>query len=254
VTNAIENPETTAASSPQAAPPLLSVDDLHAYYGKSHVLRGVGFAMAPGETVALLGRNGMGKTTTLRSILGYLTPRRGTVRIRGRDMRGMPTHRIVRQGIGYVPEGRGMFPNLSVYESLVMAARPGLDGRSAWTLERILETFPRLAERLRHLSGNLSGGEQQMLAVGRALMTNPDLLVLDEATEGLAPLIRREIWGVVRTVKADGIATLVVDKNVGVLLDLADRALVMVKGEIVFDDSTSALAIRPDILKQHIGI
>ena len=174
--------------------------------------------------------------------------------IRGERCSGRATHQIIRRGIGYVPEGRGMFPNLSVRESLIMAARPGLDGRRDWNLERVLATFPRLAERFSHLSGNLSGGEQQMVAIGRALLTNPELMILDEATEGLAPLIRKEIWDVIRLIKASGIATLVVDKNVNVLLDLTDRSMIMVKGRVVFDGPSVELKCQPQILQEHIGL
>lgn len=243
-----------AVLEPQVGVPLVQATDLHTYYGNSHVLHGVSVTIAPGETVALLGRNGMGKTTTIRSILGLTPPRRGEVHIKGQNLTKAPAHRIIRQGIGYVPEGRGMFPNLTVRESLVMAARPAADGRTDWTLERVLETFPRLAERIDHLAGNLSGGEQQMVAIGRALMTNPDLLILDEATEGLAPLIRREIWRVIRAVKQTGIAALIVDKNVKVLLDLTDRSLIMVKGQVVYDGGSQELKRQPGILQEHIGL
>jgi branched-chain amino acid transport system ATP-binding protein len=238
----------------QAATPLVQAIGLHTFYGHSHVLHGVDLTIAPGEALALLGRNGMGKTTTIRSILGLTLPRYGEVWVRGRNLTGAPTHKIVCQGIGYVPEGRGMFPNLSVRESLVMAARPGPDGRNDWNLERVLATFPRLAERINHMAGNLSGGEQQMVAIGRALLTNPDLLILDEATEGLAPLIRREIWRVIRAVKETGIATLIVDKNVKVLLDLTDRSLIMVKGQIVYNGSSEELKQQPDTLREYIGL
>lgn len=243
-----------AATVSGATPPLVEAKGLHTYYGNSHVLHGVDLAVAPGETVALLGRNGMGKTTTIRSILGLTAPRRGEVRIKGRNLTGAPAHTIIRQGIGYVPEGRGIFPNLSVRESLVMAARAGVDGRADWTLERVLETFPRLAERIDHMAGNLSGGEQQMLSIGRALLTNPDVLILDEATEGLAPLVRKEIWRVIRQIKETGIATVIVDKNVKVLLDLADRNVILVKGQIVYDGPSKPLQDDPTILRQHIGL
>lgn len=236
------------------AAPLVQATGLHTFYGHCHVLQGVDLTIAPGETVALLGRNGMGKTTTIRSILGLTPPRHGEVYINGRNLTGLPTHVIIRQGIGYVPEGRGMFPNLSVRESLLMAARPGASGRHDWDLERVLATFPRLAERIDHLAGNLSGGEQQMVAIGRALMTNPELLILDEATEGLAPLIRREIWQVIRAVQATGIATLIVDKNIRVLLELTDRSLIMVKGRLVYDGPSQELKQLPDVLQEHIGL
>lgn len=243
-----------AAVMAPSAQPLIKASGLHTYYGSSHVLHGVDLSINAGETVCLLGRNGMGKTTTLRSILGLVRPRAGQVHIKGVDLTGAPTHRIVRTGIGYVPEGRGIFPNLTVRESLVMAARPGPNGRNDWTLKRVLDTFPRLAERIDQMAGNLSGGEQQMVAIGRALMTNPELLILDEATEGLAPLIRREIWRVIRTVKDTGIASLIVDKNVTVLLEITDRSLVMVKGELVYDGASSELKAQPRLIREHIGV
>ncbi|MCC6471468.1 MAG: ABC transporter ATP-binding protein [Alphaproteobacteria bacterium] len=236
------------------APALVDARDLHVFYDESHVLHGVDFRVAPGETVALIGRNGMGKTTTLRAILGLVPPRRGTVSIHGRDMTGEPTHRIARAGLGYVPEGRQIFPRLSVRENLAMAARPGPGGRTDWTVERVLETFPRLAERPAQVGTTLSGGEQQMLAIGRALVTNPDVLLLDEATEGLAPLIRKEIWRVVVGLKASGLATVIVDKNVHALLDIADRAVILVKGHVVHASSGAELRARPDVLQRHIGL
>jgi len=241
-------------STPTTTTPLVEVRGLHTYYGNSHVLHGIDLQIAPGETLALLGRNGVGKSTTIRSLLGLTPARSGEVRIRGEDLTGSAAHKVIRRGIGYVPEGRGMFPNLTVRESLVMAARAGLDGRRDWDLQRVLATFPRLGERFAHLTGNLSGGEQQMVAIGRALMTNPELMILDEATEGLAPLIRKEIWAVIRLIKASGIATLVVDKNVNVLLDLTDRSMIMVKGRVMYDGPSQALKGQPEILQAHIGL
>jgi branched-chain amino acid transport system ATP-binding protein len=232
--------------------PIIEAVGLHTYYGFSHILHGIDFRVAPGETVALLGRNGMGKTTTLRSIMGLTPPRHGTVRIRGTDMTGAPAHRIARQGIALVPEGRGIFPNLTVLEHLQMAATS--DSGDAWTLPRVLELFPRLAERLDHLGNRLSGGEQQMLTIGRALMTNPTLLILDEATEGLAPLMRQEIWRVIRRLKQDGLATVIVDKNITTLLDLADRAVILVKGRVAFEGTAGALKARPETLSAHLGV
>ncbi|MGE5502842.1 MAG: ABC transporter ATP-binding protein [Actinomycetota bacterium] len=232
----------------------LEAEGIHSYYGSSHILHGVDFCVGKGETVALMGRNGMGKSTLLKSLLGIVRPRKGRVTIAGRPMAGKETHAIIRTGIAYVPEGRGVFHNLSVDEHLRMAARPGPSGRRDWTYERVLDTFPRLAERRSNLGNHLSGGEQQMRSIGRALMTNPDLLILDEATEGLAPLIRREIWQVVRTIKQTGIATVVVDKNVGVLLDLADRHVILVKGRVVYDGGPARLREDPEILKRHIGL
>ncbi len=236
------------------ATPLIEVRGLHTFYGNSHVLHGVDLQIAPGETLALLGRNGVGKSTTIRSLLGLTPPRSGEVRIRGENLTGSAAHKVIRRGIGYVPEGRGMFPNLTVRESLVMAARPGPDGRRDWDLDRVLATFPRLSERFSHLTGNLSGGEQQMVAIGRALMTNPELMILDEATEGLAPLIRKEIWDVIRLIKASGIATLVVDKHVNVLLDLTDRSMIMVKGRVLYDGPSQELKGQQEILQTHIGL
>jgi branched-chain amino acid transport system ATP-binding protein len=233
---------------------MLAATGIHSFYGASHVLHGVDFRVGEGETVALMGRNGMGKSTLLKSLLGIVAPRQGKVEILGRDVTGMETSAIIRLGLAYVPEGRGMFHNLSVREHLVMAARPGADGRRTWTYERVLDTFPRLAERLDNLGTHLSGGEQQMLSVGRALMTNPQLLILDEATEGLAPLIRRDIWRVIRAIKDTGIATIIVDKNVGVLLDLADRHVILVKGEVVYDGGPEKLKSDSSILERHIGL
>jgi branched-chain amino acid transport system ATP-binding protein len=234
--------------------PLVEATGLHTYYGSSHVLHGVDFSVGRGETVALMGRNGMGKTTLLRSLLGLTPPARGRVAIDGRDMTGARPHQIAREGIALVPEGRGIFPNLSVREHLVMAARPGRDGRRDWTLERVLETFPRLAERLDHGGAQLSGGEQQMLTIGRALMTNPGLLILDEATEGLAPIISREIWAILRTIRATGIAAVIVDKNHAAVTAVADRAVILVKGRVVFADTAAALRARPDVLQRHLGV
>ena len=237
-----------------AAPLMVDARGLHTYYGQSHILHGVDLQIRRGETVCLMGRNGMGKTTTIRSILGLTPITRGTVSIAGTDMTRAETHQIIAAGIGYVPEGRGMFPSLSVRESLQMAARPGVDGRRDWTLERVLDTFPRLSERINHMAGNLSGGEQQMVAIGRALMLNPDLLILDEATEGLAPLIRKEIWRVVSMVKDTGIASLIVDKNVNALMEITDRSVIMVKGCVVHDGPSSELRDKPELLQQHIGV
>jgi branched-chain amino acid transport system ATP-binding protein len=233
---------------------LLEVRALHAYYGASHVLHGVDFAIRRGETIGLMGRNGMGKTTLLKSMLGLVKPRGGEVRVRGEPMTGAEPHRVARQGIAYVPEGRGIFPNLTVRENLVMAARPGHDGRRDWTLDRVLERFPRLAERLGHGGAQLSGGEQQMLTIGRALLTNPELLILDEATEGLAPQLAREIWRIIREIREHGIATLIVDKNYADVTALADRNVILVKGRVVFEGDSATLLARRDVLDQHLGV
>jgi branched-chain amino acid transport system ATP-binding protein len=212
---------------------------LHAYYGQSHVLHGVDLAIAPGETVTLMGRNGMGKTTTIRTLLGLLRTRAGQVLVRGEDVTGWPAHRVARLGIGLVPEGRGIFPALTVLENLAVSARPG-----PWTTERVLALFPRLQKRLGHLGSQTSGGEQQMLSIGRALLTNPALLILDGATEGLAPLVRAEIWAAVSRLRSEGIATLVVDKEVRRLLEIGDRHLLMVKGRIVFSGTSADFRAR----------
>ena len=233
---------------------LVETAGLHTYYGLSHVLHGIDFVVARGETVGLMGRNGMGKTTLLRTLLGLTPPRRGAVRIKGRDMTRAKPHLVARQGIAFVPEGRGIFHNLSVREHLVLAARAGAGGRRDWDLARVLATFPRLAERLSHLGTQLSGGEQQMLTIGRALMTNPDLLILDEATEGLAPLVSREIWAILRLVRESGIATVIVDKNFAAVSTLADRAVVLVKGRVVFAGAATDLARDPALLQQHLGV
>jgi branched-chain amino acid transport system ATP-binding protein len=233
---------------------LIEAQGLHTYYGSSHVLRGVDFRIAPGETLALMGRNGMGKSTLLKTLLGIVRPRVGRVVIWGRDMTRAACHEIARQGMGYVPEGRGIFPNLSVEENLVMASRTGADGSGHWTLERVLETFPRLRQRIGNGGWQLSGGEQQMLSIGRALMTNPQLLILDEATEGLAPAIAKEIWQIVRDIRATGIATIIVDKNFSALLPLVDRAVILVKGEVVYDDAARDLRERKEFVHQHLGV
>jgi branched-chain amino acid transport system ATP-binding protein len=233
---------------------LLEARALHAYYGASHVLHGVDFRIARGEAIGLMGRNGMGKTTLLKSMLGLVKPRAGEVRVRGRSMTGAEPYLIARQGIAYVPEGRGIFPNLTVRENLVMAARPGHDGRRDWTLDRVLERFPRLAQRLGHGGAELSGGEQQMLTIARALLTNPELLVLDEATEGLAPQLAREIWRIIREIREHGIATVVVDKNYADVTALADRNVILLKGRVVFEGDSATLLARRDVLDQHLGV
>ena len=233
---------------------LIEARGVHAYYDSSHVLRGVDFHVAAGEAVGLFGRNGMGKTTLLRTLLGHVAPRRGAVSIRGIEVTGRPPERIARLGVGYVPEGRGVFPNLTVRENLVMAARPSARGERNWTLERVLATFPRLAARFSHRGDQLSGGEQQMLAIGRALLTNPDALLLDEATEGLAPLIAQEIWRVIGSIRQAGVATVIVDRNVGTVLAHADRGVILVKGEVVADLSSAQLRSRVDLLHRHLGV
>lgn len=234
--------------------PILEARGLHTYYGASHILRGVDFFIRAGEAVGLMGRNGMGKTTLIRTLLGQTPPRRGEVKINGQDMTGAAPHRIAREGIGYVPEGRGIFPNLTVRENLLMAARSGPGGKRDWTYERVLDVFPRLGERLSLGGQQLSGGEQQMLSIGRALMTNPALLILDEATEGLAPLVAREIWRILRGLRESALAAIIVDKNFAAVSALTDRNLILVKGQVVFEGTNDALRAKPEMLHQHLGI
>jgi branched-chain amino acid transport system ATP-binding protein len=233
---------------------MIETRELHTHYGQSHILHGVSFSIARGESVGLLGRNGMGKTTLIRTILGLVRASSGSVKVAGREVTRETPDRIVRLGLGYVPEGRGVFPNLSVRENLVMAARPGLKGQRDWTLERVLDTFPRLRERIDHQGGQLSGGEQQMVSIGRALMTNPDLIVLDEATEGLAPLIVAEIWRIVGVIRASGIASLVVDRNFRSVLAHTDRCVVLQKGHLVLDAGSAELAGDEGQLHQLLGV
>ncbi|MCX7163852.1 MAG: ABC transporter ATP-binding protein [Rhodocyclales bacterium] len=238
----------------QSGEVLLEAGGLHTFYGVSHILHGVDFSVRRGETIGLMGRNGMGKTTLLKTMLGLVRPREGQVKVRGIDMTQAATHAIARRGIAYVPEGRGIFPNLSVRENLVMAARAAVDGRREWDFDRVIATFPRLGERLGNGGAQLSGGEQQMLTIGRALMTNPDLLILDEATEGLAPLIAREIWSIIKTIRASGIATVIVDKNYAAVMALANRSVVLVKGRVVFSGASNELSENAELMQRFLGV
>jgi branched-chain amino acid transport system ATP-binding protein len=228
---------------------MLSVEAIETFYGRSQALFGVSLAVEPGQMVALLGRNGMGKTTTIRSILGLTPPARGRIAFAGVDVTGRNAFEIARQGIGLVPEGRRVFGNLSVLENLLAAARTG-----PWTLARVYALFPYLRARAGQPGRTLSGGEQQMLAIGRALMTNPKLLLLDEATEGLAPLIRREIWRAIGELKAEGLAILLVDKNLAEVLPLADRCVVLEKGRSVWSGPAAALAADAELQNRHLGV
>ncbi|GGG23267.1 ABC transporter ATP-binding protein [Caldovatus sediminis] len=228
---------------------MLRVARLAAGYGQSQALFDVTFDIAAGEVVTLLGRNGMGKTTTVRAVMGLLRPWSGEIVFDGVALAGLPPHRIARLGIGLVPEGRQVFPTLTVEENLIATCRPG-----RWTLSRVFALFPRLAERRRNLGARLSGGEQQMLAIGRALMTNPRLLILDEATEGLAPLVRAEIWSVIAALKAEGLSILLIDKNLAAVLRLADRHVVLEKGRTVWAGSSAALAAAPEVRDAHLHV
>jgi len=232
---------------------LIDAHDVHAWYDSSHVLHGVSLRIARGQTVGLLGRNGMGKTTLIRTLLGHVARRSGRITIAGQDRSHARPHQVARAGIGYVPEGRGVFPNLNVRENLVMAARPGRDGRRDWTLPRVLQTFPRLAERLNHLGGQLSGGEQQMLSIGRVLMTHPDVVILDEATEGLAPLIVAEIWRVIARIREAGIATLIVDRDYRKVAAHADTLVVLQKGQVVVEGYAASLRDSAE-LGRYLGV
>ena len=233
---------------------MLKLEAIDTFYGDSHILRGVSLALPAATSLGLLGRNGMGKTTLIRTLMGYVRAASGQVHWQGREVTNHTPERMAQLGIGYVPEGRGIFANLSVRENLVMAARAGTDGKRAWTLARVLATFPRLAERLSHGGQQLSGGEQQMLAIGRALMTNPQLLILDEATEGLAPLIVADIWRVVAEIRATGIGTLIVDRNYRAVLAHTDRAVVLEKGRIVMADTSAVLAQDTASLARFLGV
>ena len=226
---------------------LLDVSALEAFYGGSQALFGVELAVGEGEAIALMGRNGMGKTTTIRSVLGLMQKRRGTIRFEDRDLLKLKPHRIARLGIGLVPEGRRCFPNLTVAENLLVAARSGY-----WTRQRVEDLFPRLAERAGQAAATLSGGEQQMLAIGRALMTNPRLLLLDEATEGLAPVIRRDIWNAIQRLKSEGLSILVVDKSLAELLPVVDRCVILEKGATVWQGKPVELV--PALRDRYLGL
>jgi branched-chain amino acid transport system ATP-binding protein len=233
---------------------MLALDRVETRYGRSQVLFGVSLAIGPGEMVTLMGRNGMGKTTTVRSIMGLTPPVAGSVRFDGREIAGLPAYRIAKLGLGLVPEGRQIFPNLTVAENLIATAADRRGAEKPWTLKRVHELFPRLAERAANMGGQLSGGEQQMLAIGRALMTNPRLLILDEATEGLAPLIRLEIWDCLARLKAEGLAILVIDKNVDALTRIADRHYVIERGKVAWTGTSAELAAAPELQHRYLGV
>ncbi|MDF0522569.1 ABC transporter ATP-binding protein [Bradyrhizobium yuanmingense] len=233
---------------------LLEVDGIETCYGLSQVLFGLSLSIKPGEMVSLMGRNGMGKTTTIRSIMGLTPARAGTIRFAGAEVRQLPSYRIAKLGVGLVPEGRQIFPNLTVRENLVAAAADRFNSDNPWTLAAIYVMFPRLAERASNMGNQLSGGEQQMLAIGRALMTNPKLLILDEATEGLAPLIREEIWNCLSLLKSRGQSILVVDKNVDHLARICDRHYIIERGKTVWSGTSDQLMAAPDLQHKYLGI
>jgi branched-chain amino acid transport system ATP-binding protein len=233
---------------------LLTVDGIETCYGRSQVLFGISLEIAAGEMVTLMGRNGMGKTTTVRSIMGLTPAMAGSIRFAGAAVRDWPSYRIGKLGIGLVPEGRQVFPNLTAQENLVATAANRSGASDPWTLDKICALFPRLAERLDNMGHQLSGGEQQMLAIGRALMTNPRLLVLDEATEGLAPLMRAEIWQCLTRLKAQGQSILLIDKNVEALTRIADRHYLIERGKVVWSGTSAALAAAPDVQHRYLGV
>ena len=233
---------------------MLTVESIETAYGVSQVLFGVSLEVETGQVVTLLGRNGMGKTTTVRSIMGIVRPKAGEVRFFGRPIHGLPSYRVAQIGIGLVPEGRQVFPNLTVRENLVATAANRGGGTDPWTVETVFDLFPQLAERQRVLGGALSGGEQQMLAIGRALMTNPRLLILDEAAEGLAPLVRAEIWRCIAGLKARGQSILLIDKDVAALTRIADAHYILEKGQIVWRGTSAELRAREDIQHRYLGV
>jgi branched-chain amino acid transport system ATP-binding protein len=229
---------------------VLEVADVHTYYGGSHVLQGVSLTVDAGEAVAILGRNGAGKTTLMRSIIGFTPPRRGTIRLGGRDITGWPSYRLTALGLALVPQGRRVFPSLSVRENLDVARR----GRGRFHLDRVYDVFPRLRERERHRANQLSGGEQQMLAIGRALMSNPDLLLMDEPTEGLAPLMVREVGRVIRDLRQEGLSILLVEQNLPLALDIADRVHILSRGRIVHSSTPAELIANEEIKSRYLGV
>ena len=233
---------------------LLKAAKLEAFYGASQVLHGIDLEVKKGEQIALIGRNGMGKTTLLRSLMGLVGDCRGSIHFAGREIARSAPEVIARAGVAFVPEGRGVFGSLSVVENLVMAARPATDGRCTWTLDRIFQLFPRLHQRRSNGGHQLSGGEQQMLTIGRALMTNPDLILIDEATEGLAPLVAQDIWSTLRVIRGEGVATIVVDKDFRSLSKIADRVVLLSKGTVVFEGTPVSLASQPETLERHLGV
>jgi branched-chain amino acid transport system ATP-binding protein len=233
---------------------LLSAKNIEAGYDVSQVLFSISFDVRKGEVVTLLGRNGMGKSTAVKAIIGLCPPRGGEIWLNGERVDGLPPHRIARKGVGLVPEGRRIFPNLSVEENLQMACANRRDEKQPWTIERVLALFPRLRERLRNPGNRLSGGEQQMLAIGRALVTNPLLLILDEATEGLAPLIREEIWSQLHRLKAEGLTMIVIDKDVAALASLSDRHFVFEKGQIAWSGTSAELLADAEVQQRYLSI
>ncbi|GAC1331993.1 MAG: ABC transporter ATP-binding protein [Beijerinckiaceae bacterium] len=237
-----------------SAAPVLAAANLNTFYGPSHILRDVSFHVGEREIVSLLGRNGMGKTTLLRTLMGLVKPRSGTIALHGTDVTGARPSTMARDGLSFIPEGRGIFPNLTVEENLIFAERAGRNGRRDWRREALYELFPRLAERRTHWGNQLSGGEQQMLTIGRALMSNPEIILIDEATEGLAPKLRDDIWRILRIIAANGVAIVVVDKNLEDLLALSDRHVILAKGAIVFNGTSEELRGDAELVHRWLGV
>ena len=233
---------------------MLEMEGLDAFYGQSQALFGMSLSVEAGQVVSLMGRNGMGKTTTIRSIMGLIRPRGGSLSFQGQNLIGLASYKVAQLGLGLVPEGRQIFPNLTVRENLVATARTGQGTSKPWTLDRVYELFPRLEDRQGSMGNQLSGGEQQMLAVGRALTTNPTLLLLDEATEGLAPLIRDEIWSCLSVLKSAGQAILIIDKNVETLTEICDHHFIVEKGHLVWNGNSDELRANPEIQQQYLGV
>ena len=233
---------------------MLEMEGLDAFYGQSQALFGMSLSVEAGQVVSLMGRNGMGKTTTIRSIMGLIRPRGGSLSFQGQNLIGLASYKVAQLGLGLVPEGRQIFPNLTVRENLVATARTGQGTSKPWTLDRVYELFPRLEDRQGSMGNQLSGGEQQMLAVGRALTTNPTLLLLDEATEGLAPLVRDEIWSCLSVLKSAGQAILIIDKNVETLTEICDHHFIVEKGRLVWNGNSDELRANPEIQQQYLGV
>ncbi len=231
---------------------MLTVENIHTYYGESHILHGISLSVKKGSMSVLLGRNGMGKTTTIRSIIGFTPPRQGKILFQGKEIQNQPSYKISRLGVGLTPQGRGIFPNLTVKENLLMAAREG--SGTGWTLDKVYEFFPRLKERAGSMGGNLSGGEQSMLSIGRSLMTNPSLLLLDEPSEGLSPIMVQEVMKIIRTLKEDGLSMLMVEQNLSMALSVADVVYILSKGQVVFEGTPEELKQNTEVKSQYLGM
>jgi len=231
---------------------MLEVENIDTYYGESHILHGLSLSVKKGTMSVILGRNGMGKTTTIRSIIGFTPPRRGRIIFQGKEIQKLPSYKISRMGVGLTPQGRGIFPNLTVKENLLMAAREGAG--TGWTLDKVFEFFPRLKERANSMGGNLSGGEQSMLSIGRSLMTNPSLLLLDEPSEGLSPIMVQEVMRIIRTLKEAGLSMLMVEQNLSMALAVADKVYILSKGQVVFEGTPDELRQNAEVKSQYLGI